>query len=139
MADLQMPYGGFYVSTSGTTTNPTTPTKATVTTTAYPLEGFTHTTNRLTYTGTPTLHFRVSASVSASGSAADTLDIYIYKNGSTEVAAIQRKIPINDVGAGSLECIVQLATNDYVEIFFHVTGTANIDWDFGSMTAILAG
>ena len=141
MANAQLPYGGYYISSTSATTNPTTPTKAAGTTTAFALNGFSHTNNRLTYTGTATRHFAISAYVSTTASAADTVDIYIYTGGDTEVTGshIQRKVPINDVGAAALGCIVQLATDEYIEVFFHVTGTANVTWEAGSVVVTIAG
>lgn len=143
MAAIQIPYGSLYFSSSSATTlSAATPAKAAGTTAEMLSQDFTaSTSNRLTYDGTTTLNFKVSASLSASSVAgAETLDFYIYKNGTVVTGSqIQRKVSNNDVGAVSLECIVSLATDDYVEIWVESLGGDNVVIDYGCVTASLVG
>lgn len=140
MADVSLAYGGMYLSSSSANTNPTTPAKANGTTTSMGLNQFTHTSNRLTYTGTATRTFEITVCISISTSAAETFDVYIYKNGTVITGTqIQRKTSNNDIGACALGGLVSLATNDYIELYVHVAGSANITWEYGTIVARVAG
>ena len=144
MADVSLIYGGIYISSSTTTTlSATTPAKASGTTTTMALNGFTHpANNRLTYTGSVTRVFHVTASLSASTiSGAETVDFYFYKNGTTPItgAQIQREVANNDIGAVSIECLVSLAQNDYVEIWLESLSGDDVVLNYGALVARVAG
>lgn len=116
-------YGSFYVTTALTNTANGTPAKlagagVTVLNTAF---NFTHSSpNRLTYTGSPTKKFSIGADISSTHSAPNTtVEYFIAKNGVIIAnSEINRKIGTGgDVGASGLSWIVELAENDYIEIF----------------------
>lgn len=76
------------------------------------------TTNRLTYTGNRTRTFMVSAAVSLSAAAATNGKLHLYRNGALITGAtVRRALPITDVGAMALHALVDMATNDYVELW----------------------
>jgi hypothetical protein len=112
-------YGEMYISSSSGTTTAQTPTftKIAGTYTSGSLNGFTHATGVLTYTGSVTRKFKVIASVTSDTNQSDVFEFQIYKNTSAAAGSEQhRQIGVNDVGAVSLCAIVELATNDTVEI-----------------------
>ena len=142
MADVSFLFGGMYISSSSSTTlSATTPAKAAGTTTSMGLNGFSHSSNRLTYTQATTRTFHVTASLSAStASGAETCDFSIRKNGAVITGAtIRREVANNDVGAVSVECLVSLAQNDYVEIWVESAGGDDITLDNGVIVARVAG
>ena len=140
MADVSMAFGGMYLSTATVNTNPTTPEKANGTTSSMGLNGFSHATNKLTYTGTATRTFEITGCLSISTSAADTCNLFIYKNGSVIAGThIQRKTSNNDIGACAIGGLVSLATNDYIEFYVDVDSTANITWEYGTIVVRVAG
>lgn len=94
---------------------------ATGTTTAGSLDGFSHSNERLTYTGTPTRSFKVdvAASIEPDSGAARVLGISIAKNGTVIAQTeIRHNGTSNDL-PNALKTIgyVSLATNDYIEVF----------------------
>ena len=142
MADVSLTYGGCYISSSATTTlAAATPAKAAGTTTSMGLNGFSHSSNKLTYTGTATRVFSVHCAVSASTiSGAETVNFYIHKNDSLVTGSqIQRKVSNNDVGAAACNALVSLATNDYVELWVSSLGGDDVVIEFGTMIAKVAG
>ena len=117
MADLQLQYGSLYWSSAAATANVTsTPIKCAGTTTEMATNGFSHTDNRLTYTGTATLTFLVQWLGSMSASAATEIKLFLYKNGTliTGSNIIRQVSTANDEGAGGCQAMVSLATNDYI-------------------------
>ena len=116
--------GTIYVSSTALTSIPSadTPVKAAGTTITENLFRFDDggVNNRLRYTGTKTRIFSVSASLAISSpNSGQYLLMYIAKNGtvigSTE---IKRKIANgSDIGAATVSGTVELATNDYVELW----------------------
>lgn len=81
---------------------------------------FTHANNKLTYTGTVAKFFRVSVSPLSMISASNNVIVafLIAKNGTTVGYPMTRKIGTgSDVGAGSLSFDVELAENDFVELY----------------------
>lgn len=128
-------YGTYYVSSSAATTisNTTAHFKVAGTTTAGPLSQFTHTDNRLTYTGTPTQVFHVDVAISmTSASANQVIEFAIFKNGTLETGSeIQRKQgTATDVAALALDFMVSMATNDYVEVYVkNTTSATNVTAD----------
>lgn len=96
------------------------------TTTAYQLVDFTHTTGRLTYTGAKTRKFSVIVPFTMSSNTKDiTVTFQLYKNGG-EGAVVPSRITrtlraTGDIYVMNLASIVELAQNDYVELW----GTAS--------------
>lgn len=120
---------------SGATTNlnPTgSSVKLTGTTTSNNLFRFSRggTDNRLQYLGSKKRFFRVSGSASFQASSSGTIYVFfIAKNG---VVINQSKVylnsnSVNDILAPPIETIVELTTNDYIEVFAQrYSGTGNI-------------
>lgn len=86
--------------------------------------------NRLQYLGSKKRFFKVSGAASFQASASGTIYIfYIAKNG---VVINQSKVylnsnSVNDILAPPIETIVELTTNDYIEVFAQrFSGTGNI-------------
>ncbi len=132
------PRGGYYVSSSAATTiTAGTPIKVAGTTTADAsfLNDFTHTNNKLVYTGTQTMYFHMEAYISMISSVNNVvIKMYIAKNGTAISASeIQRKIGTGaDVGAANVQANFQLSTNDYVEVF--VDSDVNTNFTANKMT-----
>lgn len=128
-------YGEMHWQANTTQTSQTTGTgvKLAGTTSTGHLLNFTHTTNRLTYTGSTTRLFFVTASVSIifnDSSAREEIQILIQKNTSTEMSKSKiRTICDNNDGdapqAVATQCIVQLAQNDYIEVWAKVLTGGN--------------
>jgi hypothetical protein len=127
MADISLTYGGCYWSTPTETANDAaTPIKCAGTTSSMGLNGFSHTSNKLTYTGTATRVCFVSASFAVSLAQAGDLDMSIYKNGALVTGSIvSRTVGTTDIGAMAVTCLVSLATNDYVELWCEVQQDAD--------------
>jgi hypothetical protein len=144
MADFQMPYGGLYFSTpAGTTCIDGVPIKAAGTTTATQISTeFTHADNRLTYTGSGTRMFLVTATISMTAASAADSEVYIAKNGSIIVASeIIRKISTaSDNGALATSILVTMANTDYVEIWLEcVNADETLTVSAGGFSITLAG
>ena len=145
MANLQLQYGCFYVSTPAETSisGATTPTKAAGTTTEIASNGFSHTSNRLTYSGTATLKFYVQGNVSATKAAGTSADIRyaIAKNGTIVTGlSVSRNTSSTAEGAMAFGGIVTMATDDYVEIWVeNLTNSDNLTIQEGSLTVTVAG
>lgn len=112
------------ISTSGT------PVKAAGTTTASSVnQKFTHTSNRLTYSGALTRAFSVEVCGSATSGNGKQIGFYVAKNGSV-INESEIYVTTNSGSrAEGVACqtIVELATNDYIEIFVeNATDTTNI-------------
>jgi len=109
-------------STATTISTQSVPVKAAGTTTAELLQDFTHTSNKLTYTGTDTAKFLVNVSISiqAGINNDESLAVLVYKNGVQEFAEIVdtcKKLSDDKPGQPSNTAIVSLAENDYIEIW----------------------
>ncbi len=125
-------YGSMYISSvvetviSGIGTS----VKALGTTTAGLLQDFTAVgNNRLRYDGSQTAVFKVDVAGSTVGSNTQELELSIAKGGANiEGSAIQRKTGAGvDVGAFSTSWIVELAEDEYVELFVaNNTSTADM-------------
>lgn len=94
-------------------------------------EKFTHTNNRLTYTGAITRSFAITASCSAASitTATATITVRIAKNGTTlaESEAQATTSAVNRTENFFCQTIVQLAQNDFIEIFIaNNTSGANL-------------
>lgn len=123
-------YGAFYVSSAAATTlNPGTPVKVAGTTTATFQVGITAGQNRITNTSghTEIMHQNVSISVTASVNNI-LVSFYTAKNGTPLVCSkIDRFIATGaDVGAVALSCTLELANNEYFEIFVDGDKAGNV-------------
>lgn len=111
-----------------------TPVKVLGTTTQGSLtQRFTHSNNRLTFVGAITRDFLVTATASISGGANKVVGMYIAKNGAvlddSEIYATT-----NAAGKAesiSVQAVVNLAENDYIEVFVENTSdTSNVTVEF---------
>lgn len=115
--------GNLYVSSTATTSisASNTPTKMAGTTTGLNLFRTTSSTdNRITYTGTKTRFFTYTGSISVTASAnGKRFVFYLAKNGSILPESEQSRKIANgaDRGSISLSGVVELSTNDYVEVW----------------------
>lgn len=132
-------YGGFYITSSSETSISAvdTWTKAAGTTAALDLANFTHSTGRLTYTGTSDIEIvaRAQMSVTSAGNS-KTYKFGISKNGTVLPASIlSRKIGTGaDVGALGVQAEAQLSTNDYIEVVVqNTTDATNCTLEYGSI------
>jgi hypothetical protein len=139
----QSAYGECYISSITATTITTAGNfyKIAGSTTADTLSNFTQpTNNRLTYTGTATRKFLVNAALSFHGTTGNDYKFAFHKNGSSILSA--SIISTTATGAGNLahvscQCIVELATNEYIEVFVtNVDATNPATVDFMNMTAV---
>ena len=130
-------YGGLYISTSAETSIATvdTWTKVSGTTTATTVSNFTHTTNRLTYSGAPDVHVHIAMSFSCTAAANNKIfEFAIAKNGSVDdPSVLSRKIGTGaDVGAVALHTDLMLSTNDYLEMYVkNTTDDTNVTFEQG--------
>lgn len=134
-------HGSFHVSTSITNTANGTPAKlaGAGATTAGLLDSFTHTSpNRLTYTGTATKVFHVTLSASMEHSANNTtIDTAFAKNGTVDTNTnILRLVSANSVGAISVERLISLATNDFIEIFSDADNVGTTTMSKGNLSIV---
>ena len=145
MADVEMAFGSLYWSSAASTTlSAATPAKAAGTTAGMQNNNFTaSTSNRLTYTGTTTLYFKVecTATMQTSGTAGCVGSLWLYKNAAAITGAeIQRSIATTaDKGAAAVTAVVQLATNDYVELWVETDDGDDMQIDFGVLSAVTVG
>jgi len=122
--------GGFYVnSTAETTLLQNTFTKIAGTTTADEhLQKFTHSNNKLTYTGTKTALFLISYNLSITGTNNNAMVSTIYKNGDTIQPCMNVNSTIDSGGkisyTGSTGHI-ELSTDDFIELFIKNTSAGN--------------
>jgi hypothetical protein len=78
-----------------------------------------HTSNKLTYTGTETKLFTATSSLSLSGTNGDDISIRIAKNGTT-LSGSQIRVTISGNGhveVLAVQSLISMATNDYLEMF----------------------
>ena len=95
------------------------------------------TTNRLTFVGSSTRTFYVMASFSVDCSAATVLKMHLYKGGAIITGAtIQRTVGGTDVGAMAIHAIVDLTTNEYVELWCETNDGDNVNVPFGQLSAL---
>ena len=91
--------------------------------------------NRLTYTGTPTIHAHIACSLSMTAAGNNKLiGLGIAKNGTVLTHSIvQRQVGTGaDVGSTALHADVSLATNDYLELWVsNETDTVNLTIELG--------
>lgn len=115
-------FANYYMTNNAVTTPVvvSTPTKALGTTTANPInQRFSHSSNRATYTGAITRDFEVEAWASLTSNNNNVLRLYIAKNGT----AITTSFAEGTANAGGraeglvTASVVELETNDFVEIF----------------------
>ena len=102
------------------------------------IHGFDHSNNRLTYIGEDTRWFHFNAYMSmTSGTNNVTFSFYVAQNGSIiPMSKMRRKIGTgSDVGALTLQANIQLATDDYIEVWVDADGNNNLT--VSEMTAII--
>lgn len=119
-----------------------TPVKAAGTTTAYSGNvNFTHTNNRLTYSGDATTKMLVNCTVTMSAATLnDIVRLLVYKNGAavSPYTGISRKLGTgDDRGAMAITKIIEMTTDDYVEVWVeNLSGSGNVTIDEGNVTVI---
>ena len=139
----QSAYGECYISSVTATTIATTGTfvKVAGTTTAGTLSNFTHpNNNRLTYTGTATRKFLITTALSFHGTSTNDYKFAFHKN----TSSLLSPSIISSTGAGtgdlahiSCQTIVELATNDFIEVFVtNADATNSATIDFMNMVAV---
>jgi len=140
--NTQSAYGEYYISTIAATPIVTAGSyvKVAGTTTAGTLSNFTHTSgNRLTYTGTATRKFFVSATISFHGTNGTDYAFAIGKNNNIITASIveQTGEGAADLSSVSVQCIVELANTEFIEVFTtSMTGPNNPTVDHMNVVAI---
>ena len=139
----QSAYGECYISSVAATTIVTAGVyvKVAGSTTADNLSNLTHpANNRLTYTGTATRKFVVTAALSFHGGATNDYKFAFHKNGSSILSS--SIISSTGTGTGNLahvscQCIVELAINEYIEMFVTCAdGTNSPTVDFMNIRAV---
>ena len=140
----KLSYGGIYWSTPAATANVNgVAIKAAGTTTAMELGDFTMpANNRLTYTGADTRVFmaQFAGSVSkAAGSSSETT-YYLYLNGSPITGSlVGRTLSSSAEGAFAVSAVVELALNDYVELWLEVDSEDDLTIQNGVLSAHVLG
>lgn len=87
-------------------------------------KNFSHSDNKLTYTGTPTKMFLVTVTATLTGTSGNLAAVRIAKNGST-IGSTHFATSLNGIVA--TQGYFQLATNDYIEVFVsNSSGTNSI-------------
>lgn len=125
-ATVNLAHGGFYWEGNATITDfsatgvadyaGTNMLKASGTSTADDLNDFSHTNGRITYDGVTTKTFLVSVDSSITNSKGErTVFLAIYKNG-TEERTLQAFTNKDEPYSVSVQALVSLATNDYLEV-----------------------
>lgn len=154
LESMHLSYGGMHITTAAATTIGSQSTKSGVidgnnyvkasgTTTAGDLKNFTMpSSNRLTYTGTPTVTVILIAQVSlSSASASQVIGFKWAKNGTViNSTFVARKTSTNptDIGASPMVGLVaSVATNDYFELFIaNESGATNATVEALNVTAV---
>ena len=144
MAQSPLYYGGCVISDNTQTTIVTgnTYVKAANTTRAIGCYGFTHSNNRLTYTGNTGRMIEVTATLSMQTSAATQVFFTIFKNGVVidADAAIQRAVGVgSDTGAGGCSILCSMVKDDYVEIWVTTDDGDEVTLTGGTMIAKVVG
>ena len=139
----QSAYGGYYITSIVATTITTTGdyVKIAGTTTSDNLSNFTHpASNRLTYTGTATRKFAITAALSFHGTNGNDYKFAFYKNSATQLTA--SILSTTATGTGNLahvscQCIVELAQTDFIEVFVtNADATNSATVDFMNVTVV---
>ena len=92
-----------------------------------PTQRFTHSSNRLTYTGAITRTFRVSVIAAFTSTTNNQIGLYVAKNG-TIIAASETYATANSSGRAEnivVQSLTELTTNDYVEAWVENDTAAN--------------
>jgi len=114
-------YGAIYWATPAATSNATnTPILLAGTTAAHGTANkiTQGTANRLTFTGASARTFFVLCSVGISAAAATVSKIHLYKNGAVITGStVTRAFSNTDIGAFAISAIVDVAPNEYVELW----------------------
>ena len=130
-AETSVTVAGTFVKSAGLTTLVTDPAAI----------EFTHSNNRLTYTGTDTRAFTVACTFSAVGTAIPNqlLAFALAQDGTvSDKTIVQRQLSIGtDEGAGAVHGLFTLTTNSYIELWVtNETSTANITINHGDMSIV---
>jgi len=130
----------YWVTNVDTTTVADTPIKALGGTNGANCFGFSHSDNRLTYTGNVGRVFLVNATFSVSASGATNSTMHIAKNGEIAVSGIKRKIGTGgDIGAGSVAVLGKLKKGDYIELWVETDDGDDLTIEAGIITVTVAG
>jgi hypothetical protein len=138
LESMDLPFGAFYVSSSAATTPAGAGTflKALGTTTSIDTNLFTHSTNRLTYNGTPDCRALAFASVSMTCAGVNKIVSLGFADTGSIITAtrVDRKISTgSDIGAAAVIGAATLSTNDYIELWLANqtdTGTVTLDYAY---------
>jgi hypothetical protein len=145
MATQAMYYGSLYWDETGTAATDNiidTPIKAAGATIGKSCFGFSHSDNRLTYTGNTGRAFLVNMSASLSCSGATESTTYIALNGAVIPGShVHRSIGTGgDNGALSMVAIVKLKKDDYIELWCETNASADdITIESGTIAITVAG
>jgi hypothetical protein len=145
MATQAMYYGSLYFPdslTAQTDNIANTPIKAAGGTVGENCFGFSHSDNRLTYTGNTGRAFLVNVCASITASGATESTTYIALNGAIiEGSHIHRKIGTSgDHGALAMVSIVKLKKDDYIELWCESDNSADdLTIEAGTITITVAG
>ena len=140
-----LPCGEYFFSTAVETVISVagTPVKALGTTTEVtdpPVIELTHANNRLTYTGTETRAFIVSAHLTMSVASGNVIvELSLAKGGvAAEKTIVHRKVgTAGDEGAAGIHGLFTLATNEYMEVFIaNDTSTGNATIEHGNLVIV---
>ena len=134
-------YGSLYFSTPiVTTTAAIIAIKAKGTTTASQLHNFTHTDNRLTFTGSSGT-FMATASISISSSGATQSQLHFFKNDAlVPGSSISRKISTGgDIGAVTTSSLITFITGDYVELWVETDDGDSLTVETGCLSIVNVG
>lgn len=129
--------GNYYMlnnATATTISQTETPVKIAGTTTANAInQKFSHTDNRLTYTGSLIRDFQISANASFTSGNNQVIGLYVAKNGSVIASSEMYATTSGSGRAESINCqtIVELNENDYVEMWIeNETSASNITVEY---------
>jgi len=103
-----------------------------VTTQGFSRNGLVHTSNRITNSGVSKV-FKGEAILSISSGNNNEIHLAFYKNGSTKIPCSEQEVTTDSGGrlnAIPIQCLVELNTNDYVEIWvMNDSGTTDVVCD----------
>lgn len=140
LVSMKQPFGNYYRNSASATTISVAGTyyKAAGTSTAGRLYLFTHTDNRLTYTGALDTEVIIHGHLSmTTAGTADILGIKLAKNGTViDNTVVRRKVGTGtDIGAAGITGITTLSTGDYIEIWVtNEDATASVTLDEYNLT-----
>ena len=132
-----------WITAASTTLGAATPAKASGTTNGTNCDGFSHSDNRLTYTGQVgrTFNVVIMASITKGAGGSSETASALYLNGSPTGAEIGRTIAsASDEGALAVGCLIKMKKDDYVELWLETDTGDDLTISVGStMVATVAG